>query len=41
MLSSLEQSSTEQERRLVEEITAPGGVKAAPPREVLAAFITR
>ena len=31
----------EQERRLVAEITAPGGVKAAPPRDMLATFITR
>ncbi len=37
----LEEVSTEQERRLVDEITAPGGVKAAPPREMLASFINR
>ena len=36
-----EASYTEQERLLVEEITAPGGVKAAPPRESLNAFINR
>ena len=31
----------EQEKKLVAEITAPGGVKAAPPRDMLASFITR
>ena len=36
-----EASYTEQERLLVEEITAPGGVRAAPPRESLNTFITR
>ena len=36
-----EASYTEQERRLVEEITAPGGVRAAPPRESLNTFINR
>ena len=36
-----EASYTEQERLLVEEITAPGGVRAAPPRESLNAFINR
>ena len=36
-----EASCTEQERLLVEEITAPGGVRAAPPRERLNAFINR
>ncbi len=40
-LSSYEQSSIEQEQRLVDDITAPGGVRAAPPRESLNAFITR
>ena len=34
-------SGGEQERLLVEEITAPGGVRAAPPRDVLNNFITR
>ena len=37
----LEQTQTEQERRLVDDITAPGGVRAAPPRESLNTFITR
>ena len=36
-----EASYTEQERLLVEEITAPGGVRAAPPRESLNTFINR
>ena len=36
-----EATYTEQERRLVEEITAPGGVRAAPPRERLNAFVNR
>lgn len=36
-----EASCTEQERLLVEEITAPGGVRAAPPRDRLNAFIAR
>ena len=36
-----EASYTEQERRLVEEITTPGGVRAAPPRERLNAFVNR
>lgn len=40
-LSSYEQTSIEQEQRLVDDITAPGGVRAAPPRESLNAFITR
>lgn len=40
-LSGYEQSSIEQEQRLVDEITAPGGVRAAPPRESLNKFITR
>ena len=31
----------EQERRLVEEITAPGGIKPAPPRDALNNFIIR
>ena len=31
----------EQERKLVDEITAPGGVRAAPSRELLTTFITR
>ena len=36
-----EEESTEQERLLVEEITAPGGVRAAPPKERLNAFVNR
>ena len=36
-----EASYTEQERLLVEEITAPGGVRAAPPRESLNTFVNR
>ena len=31
----------EQERRLVEEITTPGGIKPAPPRDSLNNFISR
>ncbi len=38
---ALEAISTEQERRLVDEITTPGGIKAAPPREMLASFVSR
>lgn len=37
----LEAVSTEQEKRLVDEITAPGGVRAAPPREMLSSFVSR
>ncbi len=37
----LESTSTEQEKRLVDDITAPGGVKAAPPREMLIKFVSR
>ena len=33
--------SGDREKMLVEEITAPGGVRAAPPRDVLNTFITR
>ena len=40
-LADVEATSTEQERRLVEEITAPGGIKVAPPRELLTVFVTR
>lgn len=40
-LSSYEQTSTEQEQRLVDEITAPGGVKIAPPKESLNRFVAR
>ena len=36
-----EDRNTEQERRLVDDITAPGGVKAAPPRDTLSTFISR
>ena len=36
-----EDRNTEQERRLVDDITAPGGVKAAPPRDSLNKFISR
>jgi hypothetical protein len=35
------QSGIEQEQKLVDDITAPGGVRAAPPRESLNKFITR
>lgn len=41
MARDQEASYTEQERLLVEEITAPGGVRAAPPRESLNTFINR
>ncbi|XP_064406565.1 uncharacterized protein LOC135351492 isoform X2 [Halichondria panicea] len=37
----LESTSTEQEKRLVDDITAPGGIKAAPPREMLVKFVSR
>lgn len=40
-LSSYEQTSIEQEQRLVDDITAPGGVRAAPPRESLNKFVAR
>ena len=40
-LSRYEESSTEQEQRLVDEITAPGGVKIAPPKENLNRFVAR
>ena len=40
-LSSYEQNSIEQEQRLVDDITAPGGVRAAPPRESLNKFVAR
>lgn len=40
-LSSYEQTSIQQEQKLVDDITAPGGVRAAPPRESLNVFITR
>lgn len=33
--------NNEQERKLVDEITAPGGVRAAPSRELLTTFVTR
>ena len=36
-----EDQNTEQERMLVDDITAPGGVKAAPPRDSLNKFISR
>jgi hypothetical protein len=36
-----EDRNTEQERRLVDDITAPGGIKAAPPRDSLNKFISR
>lgn len=31
----------EQEMRLVDEITAPGGVRTAPTREAMTSFISR
>lgn len=34
-------NSNEQESRLVDEITAPGGVRVAPPKEDLKRFISR
>lgn len=34
-------SSLDVERRLVDEITTPAGVRAAPPRDALASFVTR
>ncbi len=37
----MEQQKTEQERRLVEGITAPGGVRAAPPKDSMNTFINR
>lgn len=40
-LSVYEESSIEQEQRLVDDITAPGGVRAAPPRDTLNKFISR
>lgn len=30
-----------QERRLVDEITAPGGVRAVPTREAMSSFLSR
>ena len=38
---SHEDRNTEQERKLVDDITAPGGIKAAPPRDSLNRFIAR
>ena len=35
------QGDNEQERKLVDEITAPAGVRAAPPKEDLKTFISR
>lgn len=32
---------SEQERKLVDEITAPGGVRTAPTREAMTTFINR
>ncbi|CAI8016846.1 hypothetical protein GBAR_LOCUS10307 [Geodia barretti] len=40
-IAESEDRNTEQERRLVDDITAPGGVKAAPPRDTLSTFISR
>ena len=40
-LSRYRQSGIEQEQKLVDDITAPGGFRAAPPRESLNKFITR
>ena len=40
-LSSYGHTGIEQEQKLVDDITAPGGVRAAPPRESLNKFITR
>ena len=40
-LFSREERNTEQECRLVDDITAPGGIKAAPPRDSLNSFISR
>ena len=35
------ESRIEQEKRLVDDITAPGGVRVAPTREMMSSFISR